>query len=458
MKRIISLLLALLTLLGCSTALAATTVGNGFHDGLAWFKDDSNQYGYIDTTGAMVITPRFNQAFDFSNGLGLVNVSKGYAAYHLINPDGSTAVKNIDTKKALYMSCDWYGDFGISEVWKPTYKGSRLTSIEPIGYAFMSPKAKIIGKTYHYIRPFTEDGFAVVGEGKLKNGTRYTRNTIEGTQVLSTYSGNTIKFVADTYYFIDMKGKQLGKTKYKQAPKDFSEGLAAVPTSVNAKGNASWDYIDVKGKVVIKGGFAEAGPFKEGLAFVKSGAKYGYIDKTGAFVVPAQYDAAYTFSSGMALVKKDGKYGFINLQGQEVIPCQYLFASGFKGAYATVQDDAKLWGVIDLDGNVVIPCQFTSILIAEDYFICNGEGNLKTVLDADGKTITSGWNDVAAYKTSNGPVFRVKKGDLYGYVNVQGDVIVQPEYTKASHFDSDAAIVWKNSNWFIVNSLGEIVF
>ena len=79
-------------------------VGKGCYGGL--LNEEEKKWGYIDKTGATVIAPQFDQAYDFHEGLAGVSMGKkwGYidkAGKFLINPQ-----------------FDWVGDFdhGIAPV------------------------------------------------------------------------------------------------------------------------------------------------------------------------------------------------------------------------------------------------------------------------------------------------------------------------------------------------------
>ena len=70
----------------------------------------------------------------------------------------------------------------------------------------------------------------------------------------------------------------------------FKDGLACITSSLDTK-NATWQYIDKKGTVVINKNFIFMSAFKNGMAKVassdlKAGYGYGYIDKTGKYLWP----------------------------------------------------------------------------------------------------------------------------------------------------------------------------
>lgn len=82
-----------------------------------------------------------------------------------------------------------------------------------------------------------------------------------------------------------------------------------------------WGYINTHGRVVIKAQFDEADRFSEDLARVQVGSKSGYIDSSGRFVIEPIYTFAFSFSEGLAVVGKDmsSPWFYIDRTGQTII-------------------------------------------------------------------------------------------------------------------------------------------
>jgi hypothetical protein len=106
------------------------------------------------------------------------------------------------------------------------------------------------------------------------------------------------------------------------------------------------------------------------------------------------------------MVNKELKYGYINKTGEFVIPPSFDTASYFHDGAAVVTCDGK-YCVIDDRGNVL----FT--------------------------------NDYSINEFSNGAaVYSTKKGNdqyqyLYGYVDVKGEIILEPQFIMATDFNSE---------------------
>ena len=456
MKKLLSLLLVLSTLLvACSAALAAGPVGTEFHDGLVWYLDrTSGLYGYLDTKGNVVIKPQFTKPVDFCNGLvpyynastkryGYMDTngktvikaeykeaqgfSKGaavvmasndkFAHYFLIGPDGKTVVKNLDKDNWFYSDHVWYGDYCIAAT--RYWNGKRFMTQ---GYAYITANGTVImlDRKIAYAMQFSDDGIAVVGTYDLNKGTSYQRFVnSDGIEYLYGSGGP----LATTFYYIDKNGKQIGNLTFTEPPKPFSEGFAPIQT-YSVKGTPTWSYINTRGETVITGNFSEVNPFSDGMALVCTGGKYGYIDTTGTLVIPATYSGGLSFQNGLAGVKK-----------------------------------VIYWGVIDKEGNVVLPAEYSSVSVTGNLIVACKWGNTSyDIYNRQGQLLHENMSTSVCSETSAGTVYTVFQNGLYGYMTEDGKMIFEPQFQRAGAFSSDAAIAWKNSEWFIIDCNGNIVY
>lgn len=137
--------------------------------------------------------------------------------------------------------------------------------------------------------------------------------------------------------------------------------------------------------------------------------KYGY-EKAGVLVVKAKYDQASEFCEGLARVGKANKYGFVDEVGKEVVPAQFVAASNFSYGYAAVKESDGVCYFIDKTGKKM-----------------NGE------VYAD----TKAFNEGLAPAQANGNY-------LYGFIDVKGNMVIEPSYSSVSWFYEGLAAVSKN--------------
>lgn len=257
----------------------------------------NDKYGYIDTSGRVVIEPQFDGAWSFSEGLASVEVNgkRGY-----IDKSGRVVIEPQFDGTGSFS--EGLAEVGIDDKW---------------GYIDKSGKI-VIEPQFDYTTSFC-DGLAVVE-------------------------------IDDKWGYIDKSGRAVIKPQFDWAD-PFSEGLGCV--RIDHKNG----YINASGRFVIAPQLDFSRPFSEGLAQVDLGDYQGYIDKTGTVVIRTQFDYAWPFSEGLARVSINGRVGFINTSGKAVIEPQFRNAGSFSDGLALVLIDHK-WGYIDKSGRVVIEPQF----------------------------------------------------------------------------------------------------
>jgi hypothetical protein len=173
------------------------------HEGLAFSEgrayNDHGKLGYIDKAGRQVISPRYNDAQPFSEGLAVVNLG---GKYGYIDRSGKMVIPPQFEKAGPF-----------SEGLAAVYNGDQG------GYIDKSGKLVINGKEFDLARAFSEGLAAVQGKN-------------------------------EKYGFIDKTGKFVIQPQFYRVG-DFSEGLAAV-NPVEAEWPGDLAYINQKGQIVIK--------------------------------------------------------------------------------------------------------------------------------------------------------------------------------------------------------------
>lgn len=191
--------------------------------------------GYADKTGKIVITPKFTEAYEFSEGLGLV---KHKDKYGYVNAKGEFVIKPT-----------------FDDAW--SFSEGRA-KIEQAGkFGFIDQTGKIV------IKPIYDE----VGDW------------FEGGLVSASKN--------DKYGFIDQAGKTKVAFEY-DAVEEFSEGLALVSKKVGTDEDGDeiyhYGFIGTDGKIAIELVYSYATSFDNGTATViKDGNAYT-INKQGKVV------------------------------------------------------------------------------------------------------------------------------------------------------------------------------
>lgn len=160
--------------------------------------------------------------------------------------------------------------------------------------------------------------------------------------------------------------------------------------------------------------------------------KYGYADRSGEIVIPFQYDDAEDFSCNLAKVETENGYGFIGTDGQYVIrPVDddiIWYQSNYKDNVLLYSKVNREWGYIDQTGNVL------------SQFSAETQGNFNESYSNLADNMTT-YYDPDTQKT--------------GYANVDGTIVLPPQWDAGSAFSQGIAKIEKNGLCGLIDSEGK---
>ncbi len=217
--------------------------------------------------------------------------------------------------------------------------------------------------------------------------------------------------------FIDQNGKEVVPCRFKKI-RPFSNGMAAVANGLK------WGFIDLQGNQIIKTQYRHVGDFKEGLAWVATKIGVGFIDKKGVFTIPAQFNKAYDFNSDIARVKVGNKIGLIMRSGEFILSPKYRDISAFE------KNDVA---IVKTGGNKI------------RYILVNRRGE------------RVGKHSFQKIFSFNEGIAKVKDNNLYGFVDVEGHLLLATDYDKVGDFSEGRAWVKKEGKCGYIDTTGEII-
>lgn len=135
------------------------------------------------------------------------------------------------------------------------------------------------------------------------------------------------------------------------------------------------------------------------IAF-EQGGKWGFMDNNLRIVIKPQYDTVNEFSEGRTVVSKDGMHGLIDKDGKVIIELIYDEMS-YDGSHLCYVECMGACGVLDRLGRTVVELV---------------------------------WHWTSEFE--NGFLL-VERNQLYGYVNLKGEVVIEPKYDNATSFDEN---------------------
>lgn len=246
------------------------------------------KHGFIDKSGEIVINPKFDHAESFKHGLAIVK---------------------IDDKVGCI---DKFGNF----------------VIEPI-YEDISEFDQGISK-------FTSKG----KQGLIdQSGTIVCQPQFDN--IDDFHNGLAIVAKSGKHGFLNRSGQLIVETKFDKLER-MGNGIAAA--AVRKGLELLWGFINESGSFVVKPQFESVQTFSEGLAPVEfrglKGGKFGYIDTNGTVIVSGRFDTAEPHKNGTARVGvksgDDMYYGILDVSGKLILQPEYKHVSRFSEGLCVV--------------------------------------------------------------------------------------------------------------------------
>lgn len=202
--------------------------------------------------------------------------------------------------------------------------------------------------------------------------------------------------------------------------------------------------------------------FNEGLLAVQEDSgdcKWGFVDKKGKFVIEPTFDKVYNFTAnGLARAKKDDAWGFINQKGEVVIGYNYDMVYNFDDDYAYVKVDDK-YGAINEKGEYLFVPQYDMCYAFTSSGLALVKHNSRAFfINKKGQNVFGDktFEDAGAFG-ENG-LARVEVDDKWGFINTDGEFVIEPIYDTALSFEDDSVVgVEKDGKWAYIDAQGNAV-
>ncbi|MFV2111013.1 WG repeat-containing protein [Micromonospora sp. LOL_025] len=204
---------------------------------------------------------------------------------------------------------------------------------------------------------------------------------------------------------LDAVAERVAETGFGPYPRSREEVLERDRPPAPTRDGDLWGFSDPDGDMVIAAEYAEAQPFRDGLAWVRrpETERWSLVDRTGATVLEPSYPVVRSFSDGLAWVSDGGDAGWVAIDaaGEVVVPHGFADVRPFQRGVAVVRRDG--WGAVDRNGRIVVPTR---------------HHGFATVL-ADGRYVDGFTEEGLAV---------VEVAGRRGVVNRAGKVLVAPTY------------------------------
>lgn len=304
-------------------------------------------------------------------------------------------------------------------------------------YGLMNKEGKVLYKPkynnifFHDNQIFISDskGLTILNSNDLKNELRFTKvinyKHLIDYEVIKTNdcdylvneNGAVIQVLDQFDYYIDLSLQ--GKYNY------FMNDRGLVN-----KDN-KYGYIDSSGKTIINPIYNSASYFKDGYATVTSSNSYKIIDINGNIILD-DYDYLFFYNTNLILAKKNGKYGYIDINDQVIIDFMYEKIDKLDVDYNHynhfyVEKDEKFIVAVDKKYGLINKCN--EVLIDFDY------------------------DQITRFYQS----YIVKKDNLFGLFDHNGQMQIEPTYEEILYFKGDLVIAKLNNQYGILSQEGDVV-
>lgn len=419
-------------------------------DGLFGF-ESNGKFGYMDVNQKVVIPATLD--LKLTSSQTMPSFTNGFA---IVSSNGKSGL--IDKTGKLVIPYD-YSSLWLYPNQKNTVKAGKEVDGKTV-YGVLNTQNKVIIPLEYSSLTADSNLFMVAKNGK------YGMVDINGKVLVPTEFYNITSYSKDRvakaekdgkYGFIDLKGNWLfEKTKSVFMLYDCNAGM------IRCKVNNKFGYLDLKGNEVIVTRYEYAEDFNDmGIARValsnadtKYKTLYGYINKKGEEVIPFKYETLSLFKDEIAFAKdpETNRYGYIDKKGKWILKPVYLYISNnfdeSGGAWVKMTDDkfhyinkaGKDFGLIDSIGN-------DTKSFKDGYAIASNTSYPYVLIDQNGKPIKTIDDCDALYSFSeNIAGYKSKKTSLYGFIDINGNKIGNPDYTGFNGFSDGLAKVSKNIN------------
>ena len=391
----------------------------------------NGKYGYLDYKGNIVIKPQYKYANSFE--YGIAKVYKKDFGYHYINKKG----EKLFTFEEIEEKTNSKYSIKIEEFNEGLAK---IKDYNRIGY--INTKGEIVIPVIYTSGREFSNGLVYVRD---KNGKYYVNQSGEKIITISKDDNN--------YYY------------------DFKEGLA----KFYSRDNKTYGFINQQGEVEIKSVYDYVKNFSEGYAVFRQGTKRGVINKQGEVVIKAKFKKISDFKNGIFFVY-DGVYTtFLNHDLKPIYQLAGYFNHEYTDNYITLEYTKGI-RIIDKNGHLVSDyLQADSI---GDRFLLEKDQNLIRVTNLVQKTTQTNEN-ISIYKEYSyrfidkmgkevlkldkyDQVFsfsegraKVKKNNLYGFINKSGQEVIPIKYSLAKSFKNGKAVVKDSKRTYYINKQGK---
>lgn len=295
---------------------------------------------------------------------------------------------------------------------------------------------------------------------------------------------------AEAAIFLEAAEYYLGVPNLREALSCLKEGMQKTGSGILEEKYEKSRYVYETGRDI----YDYASEITDSTVKVCVDGKWGISKSDGSPMIPCRYERISTFSSGRAIVgdsgeifavdKDDNRVAKLHAEAEDFgnyandrvplkIEGSWLRATGdfalgsavfedmsmYSGGYVAACINGK-WGVIDIDSGWLLPAEYDGV-ICDELGRCHYMGSVfavagdEVLLFVNGARVGGVFEDARPF--SDGGLAAVKKDGYWGFIDMQGNVVIPYYYDDALSFGQHLAAVRIDDFWGYVSVSGEVV-
>ncbi len=388
---------------------------------------ENNQFGLIDLNQKMVVKPIYKNIKRSSYGVFAIQGSS--LKWALFNKEGQQVTPFLYDNMEQKLP-------GIVELRKGNLVGlfdDKGKEIIPVQYN----KINAIGKV---ILSKIGDKNNQKPKGFLYRGAIVTKGNLSG--------------------FINENGQEVLEIAYQkiQATADFrfNMGIVDVVGLIIKKEN-KFGIVDEKGAEILPLDYLYINALNQlGFGELQQNGKKGLYDAKFKIIKEPQFDNISILNKGLFAGEKNGVWAIYTKENPETSKLYCDAVKPLSNAYAKITKDNKN-GAIDENGNVVVSTEYDVVTpFGQNLFLSKERQNF--IFTSEKQIKSWEFDQVITWYNQNENLkpIRNKNGKI-GYINDNGELIIEGNYTKGTPFNKDIAIVCKDGKCGFINTEGEFI-
>lgn len=226
-----------------------------------------------------------------------------------------------------------------------------------------------------------------------------------------------------------------------------------------------WGFVDTQGTRYVGLKYAEVGPFSGGLApVVDSEGNAYFIDTQGnkkkVILNVKSIEKLGLIENNVFALYNGSKWGFYDGDGNHLFG-SYEKASNIGNGVAAV-NEGKGWKLVDYSGNDLTGKTYDGVYMDEKQIVHRNqrifvkESNAYRMIDSAGNSYgEKNYEDVRLFNDAT--YAAVKINGKWGFIDKNGELIIEPKYEDARSFSNGYAAVKQEGAWGFIDTQGRLV-